>query len=146
MLDTFLNFAVVFIWMAAIALFFIHHMEKRGLRYDLEKLPEGIKFWYSLGVYAGTVKLIRVIDLEEPVFESSVVGWVCKFPDHYTNKEMCEFLWKNIPQDIQGSHSKDLLIFREIIKKGNTYLASIFGVILVYQERRRQYDHRAAFS
>lgn len=146
MLDLILNFLVVFIWVTVIALFFIHQMERRGLRYDLEQLPEGIKFWYRLGVYAGTVKLVRVSELEEPVFDSSVLGWECKFPDHYTNKEMCEFLWMNMPKDLEGSHSKDLLIFREVIKKGNTYLSSIFGQVLVNQERRKRYNHSAAIS
>lgn len=138
LLDILLNGMVGVVWLMAGGLLIIRHMEKQGLRYDLERIPEGIKFWYSLGVYGGTVCLKRIADQEMVQLTRTVYGWVCKFPPHYTNDEMCKYVAKHLPcMQSKGSHTKDLGVFNEIVNNKNTYMASINGGIYVYEDRRK---------
>lgn len=140
--DLLLYAILALVWLTAGLLIIARHLEKQGLRYDIERIPEGIKFWYRLGVYAGDVMLQRVADQETVSINRTVFGWICKFPTNFTNEQMCKYIASHLPcMTSAGSHTKDLGVFNEIVNNKNTFLTSINGGIYVYEERRKQ-DNR----
>lgn len=133
------NILVAVIWAIVIVLLIIRHMEVMGLRFNLEQMDDGMEFSYRLGVYGGTVKLIRDLDAKEPQLTRKIFGWECRFPVKYSNIEMREYIRDYTPTDMEGhSHSKDLLIFNEIVNRKNYGLISIGGQIFVYDNRDHQ--------
>lgn len=139
MSDPIMNSIAVAIWGFALMLFVNRQMEVKGLRYRLEQTPHGLEFRYRLGVYGGTVQLVRDVDTKEPHLAGNVFGWECKFPVAYTNPEMMEYIRAYAPQCNDGeSHSKDLLIFNEVINNKNDGLVCINTKIYVYDNT----DHR----
>lgn len=136
MSDIILNTTATVIWGLVLVLLLVRHMEVVGLRFKLEQVTNGMEFSYRLGVYGGTVKLIRDLEVKEPQLTRKIFGWECKFPVKYTNVEMREYVRDYSPADMEGqSHSKDLLIFNEIVNRKNYGLISINGQIFVYDNR-----------
>ena len=132
--DIIINFVVGIIWCVVGLLLVIRHMEVRGLKFNISQLEDGrgIEFSYRLGVYGGRVILERDPDVKEPVGELGLFGWVYKFPIKYTNTEMLDYVRNYAPKVMDGSHSKDLLVFNEVVLNKNHALISINGQIFVY--------------
>jgi hypothetical protein len=137
MFDFVMNLTTAAIWLAIVVLLVIRRRERRGLRYGVSLLDDGMVFWYRLGVYAGTVRMIRDVNVKEPQLSGNLLGWDCRFPVCYTNQEMCQYIRSYGPTDLDENlpHSKDLLIFNEVINQRNNGLISIYGQIFVYDNR-----------
>jgi len=107
-------------------------MESKVYHYAIEQEQDGFKFSYRLGVYAGTIKLIKGATIEKPELINHVFGWECRFPPEYSTNDMIDYLSHCVPYcETCRSHSKDLMIFNEVVNKNNTSLTSIFGMIFV---------------
>jgi hypothetical protein len=120
------DLVVTLVWLVAIVLLVVRHKELRGLLYGLTLTDDGLTFWYRLGIYAGTVTMIRDMDVKEPQLTGNVLGWRCRFPVRYTNKEMCTYIREYAPQcSDKQPHSKDLWIFNEVVNRNNNALISI---------------------
>jgi len=133
MTETILNAVAVAICTAAALLIVVRSMESKGIRYSIEQDVNGFKFTYRLGVYGGTINLVRDITIKEPEISNHIFGWDCKFPPQYTNDEMFEYIRSYCPIGEEcRSHSKDLMIFDEVVNHKNDALISILGVIFVY--------------
>ena len=134
-----LNFLTFCLWVAVALVAFARYLEHKGLEYSVVRTPTGMYFKYKLGVYAGRIELIRDDTVTSPTLTQGVSGWECRFPGYFTLKEMCSFISSasgNINK--KGSHSKDLLIFDEIVNRKNDALVSINGTIYAYDNS----DHR----
>lgn len=130
-----LNLLAAFIWLLALMLWTVRHMEIKGLRFKLSQIENGIEFHYKLGVYAGTVRLIRDPDATQPHVIDNVFGWEFRFPMTFTNREMLQYANDCRPHCHKGqSHSKDLIVFNEIVNNHNDGLVSINGNIYVYDK------------
>lgn len=133
MIDFVLNLLVVLVWSLAVLLLIARRMESAGLRYSITKIDEGLEFWYRLGIYSGTVKLVRESHLAKPEINIRTLGWDCKFPGTFSNDQMCCHIKAFIPTtNAGGSHSMDLLVFNEIINRRNDALVSFNTQIFVY--------------
>jgi hypothetical protein len=134
MVDFIMNLAVGVVWLTIAGLLIIRRKERRGLRYGISLLDDGMEFWYRLGVYAGTVRMIRDVNVKVPQLDGHVLGWECKFPTCFTNKEMCQYICVNAPTAVDESafHPTDLMIFNEVVNRNNNGLVSIYGQIFIY--------------
>ena len=133
MVDVLLNSVTVLVWASAGLLYAARRMERGGLLYSIQQLENGVEFWYRLGVYSGTIKLMRTEDAYSPTVMHRTMGWDVYFPLDYTNGEMCQYIKEFIPHQVKkGSHSMDLLVFDQIVNCRNDclecYLASIFVI------------------
>lgn len=134
-----LNLITFFLWLAVILVAFARYLEHKGLEYSVVRTPTGMYFKYRLGVFAGRIDLTRDDTVATPVMTQGVNGWECRFPGHFTLKQMCTFIsLASGTIDTRRSHSKDLVIFDEIVNKKNDALISINGVIYTYDNS----DHR----
>jgi hypothetical protein len=133
MIDFTLNFVVVLTWCLVILLGVARRMESAGLRYHITKLSNGLEFWYRLGIYSGTVRLIREPEVNSPCITNRALGWDCKFPCTFSNDQMCKHIKCLLPDTTKGgSHSMDLLVFNEIVNQRNDALVSFNTKIFVY--------------
>lgn len=114
-------------------------LELRGFKYSVVKTPLGLHFEYSLGVYGGRVDLIRDDTVTTPQLAQGVRGWECRFPVTFTLKEMCGFVSSaSASMQRKGSHSKDLLIFNEVMNLKNDALVSLNGHIYSYDNSKHK--------
>lgn len=128
-----LNLLLTVVWALAGLLLVCRLRESRGFWFSLEQVPEGLIFKYQLGVYAGRVSLIRDPETKDPHLAGHVFGWECKFPVEFTNRDMLQYIAFQLPvAQKHKSHSKDLLIFNEVVNNHNDALVSINGQIFVY--------------
>lgn len=133
--DPILNTLVTFVWLVALLLWVVRHMEVKGFRFEYNQIDNGLEFRYKLGVYAGTVRLVRDPDATEPHVVANVFGWEFRFPTSFTNREMLDYAHYCGPHCHKGqSHSKDLMIFNEVVNNHNDGLISINGNIYVYDK------------
>lgn len=131
--DIAMNALATLIVLVAVASVVARVMELRGLGYTLTKTPNGLHFQYNLGIYAGVIDLIRDDTVTSPQITSGVRGWDCRFPVYFTVKEMCEFIRITVRNMAnKGSHSKDLLIFNEIVNCKNDALVSLNCNVYTY--------------
>jgi len=136
MSELIMNLITVMIWLAVVVLLVVRRKERRGLLYGLTLTDDGMTFWYRLGIYAGTVTMIRDAMVKEPQLSGNVLGWLCRFPVSYTNKEMCGYIRAYAPHCSEDTpHSKDLWIFNEVVNRNNNALISVYGQIFVFDNR-----------
>jgi len=136
MSELIMDLITVMIWLSVIVLLVVRKKERRGLLYGLTLTDDGLTFWYRLGIYAGTVTMVRDITVKEPQLSGNVVGWLCRFPVRYTNKEMCDYIRMYAPFcSDKTPHSKDLWIFNEVVNRNNNALISVYGQIFVFDNR-----------
>lgn len=135
--DIAMNLALMIVYSVLIILVIQRIMESRGFAYRVEKIPGGLVFRYSLGIYAGCVRVSRDWDVEYPSIQRKADGWEIVFPGWYSDKQMYGFLMRNDP--ISGknqSHAKDLEVFKQVVLKNNDALTCIRGVLFT-QDRRK---------
>lgn len=131
--DIWLNVVLAVVMLIAAACVVGRVLELRGLGYKLQRTPVGLDFEYRLGIYAGRISLIRDDTVSSPQLTQGVLGWECRFPVYFTVKEMCDFIRLSSLKGIKkGSHSKDLLIFNEIVNLKNDALISLNGNVYTY--------------
>lgn len=131
--DIMLNLFLAGVMIIASALVIARFLELRGLGYKLQRTPTGMYFEYRLGIYAGRIDLIRDDTVSSPQLTQGVRGWECRFPVYFTVKEMCDFIRLASFKDAKkGSHSKDLLIFNEIVNLKNDALVCMNGNVYTY--------------
>lgn len=137
--DPILNTLTAFVWLVVILLWVVRQMEVKGLRFEFNQIDNGLEFRYKLGVYAGTVRLVRDPDATEPHVVPNVFGWEFRFPTSFSNSAMLDYANYCGPKCHKGqSHSKDLIVFNEVVNKHNDGLVSINGAIYVYDNS----DHK----
>jgi len=130
--------AAALIWVVAIILMKARVMEMRQLEYTLMRSTMGLYFHYRLGIYAGKVDLLRDMNVNTPQITQGVFGWECRFPVDYSVLQMCEYIRWHVASLRNVSHSKDMLVFNEIVNHKNDALISINGHIYSYDNS----DHK----
>lgn len=139
MFDVTLNLIACVVIILAVFCVCSRYLELKGFKYTVVKTPMGLAFEYKLGIYSGHVDLIRDDTVGEPQLSQGVRGWECKFPSVYTLKDMCSFMsTAAMSLRRKGSHSKDLLIFNEVINLKNDALISINGNIYTYDNSQHK--------
>lgn len=139
MREALLNSAVTGIWLLVFLYVVIRLMESRAFEYSMRHTNVGLVFEYRLGVYSGRIEMVRDSNEVIPNIRQVMGGWKCKFPTDYSFKEMCLFVQRHITQGLEAaSHSKDLLIFDEVVNKHNDALVSINGGVYLYDNS----DHK----
>ena len=139
MLDVALNFIACVVTLLALFCVWSRYLELKGFKYSVVKTPTGLAFEYKLGVYGGRIDLIRDDTASEPQLSQGVRGWECRFPMSLTLKEMCGFISSAaVSLSRKGSHSKDLLIFNEVINLKNDALISMNGNIYTYDNSQHK--------
>jgi hypothetical protein len=134
-----LNGAVTIIWALVMLYLVIRFMESRAFEYSLRHTETGLVFEYRLGVYSGRITMVRDSNAVIPTIQQVMGGWKLKFPTDYSFKEMCLFAQGHIKRGMESaSHSKDLLIFDEVVNKHNDALVSINGRVYCYDNS----DHK----
>jgi len=111
-------------------LIFQRCMEAREMTYSVTAVPNGTVFKFSLGIYAGKVRITRKVSCVKPWFIRHVDGWEIIFPMAYGDDEINDFIMKNNPP-LAGdrSHAKDLYVYREVMIKNNLALSCVNGRI-----------------
>lgn len=139
-IDVSLNFIACVVTILAVICVCSRYLELKGFKYSVVKTPTGLAFEYKLGVYGGRIDLIRdETVVAEPQLSQGVRGWECKFPTSFTLKEMCLFMSSAaVSLRRKGSHSKDLLIFNEVINLKNDALISMNGNIYTYDNSQHK--------
>lgn len=133
MLEIALTTLAIVLWSLIGIGLIVRFMESRGFEYSLIHTANGMLFKYKLGVYAGCIEMKRDKNSVIPTITQGVNGWVCKFPLDYSLKEMSSYLNQQVAKTMQSnSHSKDLIIFNEVVNKKNDSLVSINGGIYLY--------------
>lgn len=132
-IDVLLNLVMGVVMIIAAACVIARFLELKGLGYTLQRTSTGMYFEYRLGIYAGRIDLIRDDTVTAPQLTQGVRGWECRFPVYFTVKEMCDFIRLSSSKDgKKGSHSKDLLIFNEIVNLKNDALVCMNGNVYTY--------------
>lgn len=132
-IDILLNLLMGFVLIVAVACVIGRFLELKGLGYTLQRTPTGMHFEYHLGIYGGHIDLIRDDTTMTPQLIQGVRGWECRFPVYFTVKEMCDFIrLSSFKNTKKGSHSKDLLIFNEIVNLKNDALVCMNGNVYTY--------------
>lgn len=112
-------------------------MEKRGFTYHVQKTPDGLVFKYTLGIYAGCVRITRDTEYDEPVIRKRSDGWQITFPAWYTDHQIYRYIERNNPvQRKSSSHANDIEIFRQAVLKNNDKLMSIGGRLYTGDRRK----------
>lgn len=137
MYDLFINAALVVVWGFVALLVVVKVKECRTFLYTLKLTAHGMRFKYSLGVYGGIVEVLRDPDVIEPIFQKRVNGWILRFPESFSQQDIYVHLLLNLGKiEQEGSHSKDLPIFKEVVIGGNDSLMCIGGHIYSYHQNR----------
>jgi hypothetical protein len=112
-------------------------MEKREFTYHVMKTPDGLVFKYSLGIYAGCIRITRDKDAEEPIIFKKSDGWQVIFPAWYTDGQIHRYILNNDPNVAKtASHANDFEIFRQVVLKNNDNLMSIGGKLYTGDRRK----------
>lgn len=131
--EALLNCAVTGIWLLIGLFVTVRFMEARAFEYSMNYTSNGLVFEYRLGVYSGRVEMVRDPNSVVPTIKQVIGGWLFKFPTDYSAKEMCLFTKRHIKKGLEAaSHSKDLLIFDQVVNKHNSSLVSINGGLYCY--------------
>lgn len=135
MIDSGLTVLAWLLWAYVAFLVLVRLLERRTFKYDMAETEDGFSFKYTLGVYAGRVLMIRDSSLFAPRFTVGVNGWECRFPGHYTLRDMCDYLQEYCKSIKPGtSHCKDVPIFNQVINLKNDALISISGKIYTFDD------------
>lgn len=139
-IDVSLNLIACGITILALFCVVSRYLELKGFKYSVVKTPTGLVWEYKLGVYSGRIELIRDESVTtEPQLLQGVRGWECKFPVTFTLQEMCQFISSAaVSLRRKGSHSKDLLIFNEVMNLKNDALISMNGNIYTYDNSQHR--------
>lgn len=132
------NWILLGVWLTVALLLLQRMMEKREFTYRIQKTPEGLVFKYSLGIYAGCVRITRDEKFDEPVVRKRSDGWQFTFPIWYTEEQIQRWILYNDPTAKKGrtSHRNDLEIFRQVVLKNNDNLFSIRGKVFTGDRRK----------
>lgn len=134
MYDLMVNIALVMIYALLFLLVVTRWMEAKNMDYSVTQIPSGRVFSFKLGVYAGTLRIVRRPGCVRPWFIKHVDGWEIVFPMAYSDDDVHLFLLKtDLPYDNKGSHSQDLAVYREVVIRGNDALACVGGKICSLQ-------------
>lgn len=135
--DLAITCALMIIYGVLIVLVIQRIMESRGFSYRVERVSGGLVFKYSLGIYAGCVRVTRDWNVEYPSVMRKADGWEIIFPGWYSDKQMYGFLMTRNPVTGKNqSHAKDLEVFKQVVLKNNDALTCIRGVLFT-QDRRK---------
>jgi len=128
MKDIAANLLVWVLYVLIVLMLLRRHWEAKGISYSLTKVPEGRVFSFTLGMYAGKVRIVRRPSCVVPWFARHVDGWEIVFPMAYSDEEVDAFLLRNDPPySGKTPHSKDLEIYREVMIHGNDALSCVDG-------------------
>jgi hypothetical protein len=134
--DIAMNMALVIIYGVLTILIIQRVMESRGFSYLVERTSNGMVFTYTLGIYAGCVRITRDWSLEYPNILRKADGWEIVFPGWYTDQQVYRFIMRANPTEGKNkSHSKDLEVFRQVVLKNNYALTCIRGVLFTEDRR-----------
>lgn len=134
MYDLITNILVLVIYGAIGLLIKMRLMESKGITYSLAYVKGVCTFKFSLGVYAGEVRIVRKPSCVLPWFVRRVYGWDVIVPTTYSEEEVNSFLLDNNPPSSNNApHSKDLEVYREVVIRGNNELSCVAGTICTIQ-------------
>lgn len=130
MYDLFSNAILLGIIVTIGLLILQRRMDAKTMDYSVTAVPNGWVFSYSLGVYAGKVRVTRRFGCVAPWFVRHIDGWEVIAPMHYSDDEINNFLLThNPPLNGNYSHAKDVEIYREVMIRNNPSLVCVAGQI-----------------
>ncbi len=106
------------------------YLEAKGMRYSIKRIENGRIFSFSLGVYGGKIRILHSPDCTDPIFKRRYDGWEVTFPEHFTEEQMDHYIMHHEPfGEHNASHSKDFVVFREVMIRKNNEVSCVDGNI-----------------
>lgn len=127
--DITLNFILLLLYGVIGILVVQRLMERRRFTYRVTRTSTGLKFEYSLGIYAGIVLVTREVSAQNPTIARKALGWEITLPIWYTDQDLSVYVMQTHPRLPSGhnSHANDLEVFRQVVLQNNDSLECIAG-------------------
>lgn len=135
--DMVINFILLLLYGMICLLVVQRVMEHRQFTYRVNRTPTGLRFEYSLGIYAGVVLVTREVSAQNPTIARKALGWEITLPIWYTDQDLSLYVMTTYPRLPNGnnSHANDLEVFRQVVLKKNDSLVCIAGQLFCTSDR-----------